>query len=102
MLNNVHNVHYKRVLLALFLMLMSGVAMAATGDDPFLEFMETVDAWASGALGIGLAITMLLVGAAMGVAKNSPLPALSGIAGAAILYWGPGVIKAIMGSGALI
>ncbi len=71
-------------------------------DDAFYEFSETVTNWTSGALGVGLATTMLLMGGAIGVAKNSPMPALTGIAGAAFLHWGPQIIQQIMLSGALI
>jgi conjugal transfer pilus assembly protein TraA len=39
---------------------------------------------------------MLLMGGAIGVAKNSPMPALTGVAGAAFLHWGPQIIQNIM------
>lgn len=82
---------------------LSQSAMATTAaSDEFGTFQTTVEGWASGALGTGLSIAMLLIGAGMGVAKNSPMPALSGIGGAAFLHWGPGIIKNIMGSGAVV
>ncbi len=82
---------------------MSSSAFAATNtSDPFYQFTQTVQNWANGPLGVGLATSMLLIGAGIGVAKNSPLPALSGVAGAAFLHWGPGVISTMMGSGAII
>lgn len=71
-------------------------------DDAFYSFWETVDGWTGGALGVGLATTMLLMGAAIGVAKNSPMPALTGIGGAAFLHWGPSIIQSIMVSGGLV
>lgn len=71
-------------------------------DDPFVDFMQTVDGYAKGGLGTGLAITMTLIGGIAGVARNSPMPALSGVAGAACLRYGPEVIKKIMGTGALV
>lgn len=67
----------------------------------FNGFRDTVVTWAKGPLGTGLAVTMMLMGAGMGVAKNSPMPALSGIAGAAFLNWGPGIIMSLT-EGALI
>jgi len=81
----------------------SAGAMAAnqSGDVTFKSFRDTVLAWAQGPLGTGLSITMMLMGAGMGVARNSPMPALSGIAGAAFLNWGPGIIKTLT-EGALI
>lgn len=84
-------------------LLASSPAFAATNtSDPFYTFTQTVQNWANGPLGVGLATSMLLIGAGIGVAKNSPLPALSGVAGAAFLHWGPGVISTMMGSGAVI
>lgn len=83
--------------------LLASPAFAGTVDstDPFYTYYETIDQWVSGALGTGLAITMLLMGGAVGVAKNSPMPALTGVAGAAFMHWGPMVIKSIMGNGGL-
>lgn len=76
-------------------------ATNATATNAFDAFRDTVITWARGPLGTGLAVTMMLMGAGMGVAKNSPMPALSGIAGAAFLNWGPGIITSLT-TGALI
>jgi len=92
------------------LMLFSAVAsatsttLAGTGGtgDAFYDFAETVESWSTGPLGIGLALAMLLMGAGYGVAKNSPMPALSGVAGGALLHWGPGAIISIMSGGAVL
>lgn len=82
----------------------SGLATAGTvaSDDTFYSFYNTVHGWTTGGLGVGLATTMLLMGGAIGVAKNSPMPALTGIAGAAFLHWGPDIIKQIMMGGGLV
>lgn len=77
----------------------NGANAVATGA--FDAFRDTVVTWARGPLGTGLAVSMMLLGAGMGVAKNSPMPALSGIAGAAFLNWGPGIIMSLT-EGALI
>lgn len=74
------------------------LASTVTASDPFYDFMTTVQGWAAGALGVGLATTMLLLGAGIGVAKNSPMPALSGVAGAAFLHWGPTIITNVLGA----
>ncbi len=74
------------------------MASTVTASDPFYDFMTTVEGWAGGALGVGLATTMLLVGAGIGVAKNSPMPMLGGVAGAAFLHWGPAVITNVLGA----
>lgn len=83
---------------------LSSSAFAGTmnTNDAFYTFWETVNGWTNGALGVGLATTMLLMGGAIGVAKNSPMPALTGIGGAAFLHWGPNVIQQIMVGGGLI
>jgi conjugal transfer pilus assembly protein TraA len=86
-------------------MALSAPAMAgtATGStDAFYTFYDTIHGWTGGALGMGLATTMLLMGGAIGVSKNSPMPALSGVAGAAFLHWGPDIIKTIMVNGGLM
>jgi conjugal transfer pilus assembly protein TraA len=77
-------------------------ATAIDQSDAFYTFWKTVDGWTSGGLGVGLATTMLLMGGFIGAAQNSPMPALSGVAGAAFLHWGPGVIQTIMLNGALV
>lgn len=71
-------------------------------NDSFYTFYDTVDKWTSGPLGIGLATTMLLMGGAIGVAKNTPMPALSGIAGGAFLTWGPDIILNLMTNGGVL
>lgn len=82
----------------------SGVAFAegVADDDAFAEFATMVQGWAGGGLGTGIAMLTLLVGAGMGVARNSPLPALSGVASAAFLKWGPDIVTRLLGTGALI
>ena len=84
---------------------LSAPAMAGNAGgsgDAFYTFYDTVASWTGGALGMGLATTMLLMGGAIGVAKNTPMPALSGVAGAAFLHWGPDIISTIMLNGGLM
>lgn len=96
--------YLKPLLVGLALSAAPMAAMAGTVDtgDAFYTFYETVDGWAGGALGVGLATTMLIMGGAIGVAKNSPMPALTGIAGAAFLHWGPQIIKQLLLNGAVL
>jgi conjugal transfer pilus assembly protein TraA len=74
----------------------------AVSTDAFDSFRDTIISWTQGPLGVGLAVTMMLMGAGIGVAKNSPMPALSGIGGAAFLTWGPDIIDSMMGSAAVL
>lgn len=76
--------------------LLASAAAFAQAADPFTDFANTVTNWAQGPLGVGLSITMMLVGAGMGIARNSPMPALSGVAGAAFLNWGPSIITTLV------
>jgi conjugal transfer pilus assembly protein TraA len=94
----------KRLLVALGATAAAPAAFAGQMDqaDAFYQFWQTVNGWTGGPLGVGLATTMLLLGGAYGVAKNSPMPALSGVAGAAFLHWGPNVIQNIMVGGGLV
>lgn len=91
-----------RLGVALAGMLGSAAVFAGNAGDPFTDFSDTVVGWAEGPLGTGISVTMMLIGAGLGVARNSPMPALSGIAGAAFLNWGPGIIESLTNSGALI
>lgn len=91
-----------RLGLAVMGLMASTASFASSTDDTFEDFADTVVGWAEGPLGTGLAVTMMLVGAGMGVARNSPMPALSGVAGAAFINWGPGIIETLTNQGALI
>lgn len=100
------NKFFARTSAAATALMLAGAASANTvtgnADDAFTNFAETVTNWAKGPLGVGLSITMMLVGAGMGIARNSPMPALSGVAGAAFLNWGPQIATKIITGGALI
>ena len=85
------------------LMSASAVTHASVNSsDPFHEFSQTVEDWAQGGYGKGIAITSVLIGAGIAAAKNTPLPAVAGIALAALMHWGPGAINAILGTGAIL
>lgn len=71
-------------------------------DDPFGEFVTTLDDWATGAYGVGIGIASILIGGAIAVGKNSPLPALVGIATAAFVHWGPGIVKTLVGGAVIL
>jgi conjugal transfer pilus assembly protein TraA len=76
------------------------LALAASGApaDPqavLNGLNKTLLDWTSGSLATGLAITMLLMGTGMAVARNTPFPAVMGVAGAAFLTWGPSIIMSL-------
>ncbi len=75
---------------------------AATQQDPFATFAGTLVGWANSGLGVGIAVAAFLVGAGVGVAKNSALPMLGGVAIAAFLHWGPDILEQLAGNGAVL
>lgn len=71
-------------------------------EDSFDSFEATLLSWANGPLGVGLAVTALVIGGGLGLVRASPMPALAGIALAAFFAWGPGIIVSMVGSGATL
>jgi conjugal transfer pilus assembly protein TraA len=87
----------KKILLLISMLALPALAFAVSGTpgDPqaaFAEINKNLFDWMTGPLGTGLATTMLVMGGAIGVAKNSPMPALTGVAGAAFLHFAPAII----------
>ena len=81
------------------------LASATTGmssSDNFYKFYEFINNAVTGGLGIGIALTSLLVGAGIGAAKSSAMPAIAGIVLASIIGFGPGIIVELIASGTLI
>jgi conjugal transfer pilus assembly protein TraA len=70
--------------------------------DAFNSFAGTLIGWANSGLGVGLSVAAFLVGAGVGVAKNSALPMLGGVAIAAFLHWGPTILESLAGNGAVL
>lgn len=93
-----------KVLAFIAFMVTSTFALASVAtDDPFADFLTTVEGWAQGALGVGIAITSVIFGAVRAVGNNNPMSALGGLALAAFIHWGPTIIREmIIGSGGLI
>ena len=88
----------KKILFLLSALALPALAFAAdpTVDAAFLKFYLSMFDVATGPLGVGLATTMLLMGGAIGVAKCSPMPTLMGVAGAAMLHFGPAIVLSMM------
>lgn len=88
--------HLFRVLLAL--LALPTVAFANSGAPPAFDALNnSMMNMATGPLGTMLAMTMLVMGMGIAVAKNSPMPAISAMMGAGFLHWGPAFIMTIMG-----
>lgn len=61
------------------------------------KFSNVLLGWTNGVLGKVLALSMLLVGCAVGVTKNSPILALTGAMGASFISFGPAMVAGIVG-----
>lgn len=84
-----------------FLMASDAVAGATTAgedDDTFGEVWETLKSWTQGTFGRIIALTLVLVGAAMGVVRQSLITFVVGVAMGLGLYNAPTIIDTIMGA----
>lgn len=86
-----------------FILALLGVGLSSivfAGGSPaeqvdFQSFNNVLLEWTNGALGKALALSILLIGSATGIAKGSPVPVLTGIMGASFISFGPAVIAGI-------
>lgn len=77
----------------------NGAGGQAVAQSAFDSFARTVVGWVSGPLGIGLAITAMIIGAVAGLMKSTAMPAVVGVGVAAIFAWGPGIISSMITDG---
>jgi len=70
-------------------------AMAGTTGSEFESLYNLVRGWSDGYLGKTLAIAAFLVGAIVGFAKSTAMPALVGVVFAVLFSIGPSVIDGI-------
>ena len=70
-------------------------AFAGTTGTEFTGLYNLVKGWSEGYLGRTLAIAAFLVGAIVGFAKSTAMPALVGIIFAVLFAIGPGIIDGI-------
>ena len=64
---------------ALILALGATSAFAGTTGDEFQTMYTTLLDWATGYLGKAIAIAAFILGAGVGIARSSPIPALAGV-----------------------
>ena len=84
-----------RVGLAASSLVLAAPAFAGTSGTEFGAMYNLVKGWSEGYLGRTLAIASFLVGAIVGFAKSTAMPALVGIIFAVLFAIGPGVIDGI-------
>lgn len=71
-------------------------AFAGTAGTEFAGIVTQLLNWAQGSLGKAIAIAAFIVGAGMGLARGSAVPALIGIVVALFMAYIPGVINNIV------
>jgi conjugal transfer pilus assembly protein TraA len=71
-------------------------ATAGTTGVEFQALFTLIDGWVSGYLGKALALGAFLIGAMVGMAKSTVMPALVGLGFAIVFSVGPGVITGMM------
>lgn len=81
--------------LLLALALLTFDAMAGTTATEFQGIYDKLKDWTSGYLGKAIALFAFLLGLGVGVAKSSPIPAISGVVFALFVAFGPAVLEGI-------
>ena len=81
---------------ALILALGAASAFAGTTGDEFQTMYTTLLNWATGYLGKAIAIAAFILGAGVGIARSSPIPALAGVVFALFMVYVPTIIDTIM------
>jgi len=80
----------------LALALAAGSAVAGTTGAEFQTMYTTLLDWVTGFLGKSIAIAAFILGAGIGIARSSPIPALVGVVFALFLVYVPTIIDSIM------
>jgi len=84
------------IALALVLSLAAGSVLAGTTGTEFQTMYTTLLGWISGFLGKSIAIAAFIIGAGVGIARSSPIPALIGVVFALFMVYVPNIIDSIM------
>lgn len=81
---------------AVLLAVLAGSTIAGTTGTEFQTIYATLLNWATGFLGKSIAIAAFILGAGIGVARSSPIPALVGVVFALFMVYVPTIIDSIM------
>lgn len=84
------------VVLAVVLSLAAGSVLAGTTGTEFQTMYTTLLGWINGFLGKSIAIAAFIIGAGVGIARSSPIPALIGVVFALFMVYVPNIIDSIM------
>ena len=85
-----------RLLLTAILLAAAGTVFAGTTGTEFQTMYTTLLNWVSGFLGKSIAIAAFILGAGVGIARSSPIPALVGVVFALFMVYVPSIIDGIM------
>ena len=88
--------HRRTVVLVLLTLVAVSPAFAGTTGTEFQTMYTTLVNWATGFLGKSIAIAAFILGAGIGIARSSPIPALAGIVFALFMVYVPTIIDSIM------
>lgn len=77
-------------------LIVPGLAIAGTGGTEFNDIYDLLSNWAKGTLGKVISLAIFMVGIAAGIVRQSVIAAVAGVAGAMVMYYGPGVIENIV------
>ncbi len=86
----------QRFVFAACLVLIAGSALAGTTGSEFQTMYTTLLNWVTGYLGKSIAIAAFILGAGVGIARSSPIPALVGVVFALFMVYVPTIIDGIM------
>lgn len=85
-----------RFLIAALLLAAAGSVFAGTTGTEFQTMYTTLLNWITGFLGKSIAIAAFILGAGVGIARSSPIPALVGVVFALFMVYVPTIIDGIM------
>jgi conjugal transfer pilus assembly protein TraA len=88
----------QRLVFAVLLLALAFIALDASAGTTATEFQGIYDKlkdWTSGYLGKAIALFAFLLGLGVGVARSSPIPAISGVVFALFVAFGPAVLEGI-------
>ena len=80
----------------LFALMASAAHAGSMGGDEFEEIYDTITGWMQGSLGRTLALGMILIGVAGGMARQSVMTFAVGVGAGLGLMYAPGIIENIM------
>lgn len=88
--------HVLGTTLAVMLTVAAGSVLAGTTGTEFQTMYTTLLNWVTGFLGKSIAIAAFILGAGIGIARSSPIPALVGVVFALFMVYVPNIIDGIM------